>query len=161
MMNVIYSDQPMKIVQRPALFLAGPTPRLSKPCPSWRPDALEWLKCVDCTVLVPEYSSFRPMRSYDAQVEWEWEGLHSCDVIVFWVPRELETMPAFTTNVEFGYYIDKKPSVYGRPNNAPKTTYLDWLYDRVTGKKPYSTLADTLSAALELCRSGTPSCGKG
>lgn len=154
--KVIYSDQPMEITTRHSIFLAGPTPRLSHPVPSWRPDALELLKGFDGTVLIPEYSSFHPMRSYDAQVEWEWAGLHAATVIVFWVPREMKTMPAFTTNVEFGYYIDKKVSVYGRPDGTPKVDYLDWLYGKVTGKKPYNTLADTLSAAQELCRSGRP-----
>jgi hypothetical protein len=151
-MKVIYSNQPMEIVQRPALFLAGPTPRLKHPVPSWRPEALTLLKDFPGTVCVPEYTDFKPLRLYQEQVEWEWAALHACDVIVFWVPRELVTMPAFTTNVEFGFYIGKKQTVYGRPPEAPKTEYLDWLYGKVTGKKPHSTLADTLSAAVELCR---------
>ena len=161
-MKIIHSDQQIPDDIKPAIFLAGPTPRLSKPCPSWRPEALAILeKEFAGTVLIPEYSTYRPMRSYDEQVEWEWKGLNACDVVVFWVPRCLETMPAFTTNVEFGYYIDKKTSVYGRPDGSAKNTYLDWLYGKVTAKKPYDTLADTLSAAIELCRSGMPSCGNG
>jgi len=159
-MKIIHSDQEIPDDIKPSIFLAGPTPRLSKPCPSWRPDALAFLeKEFAGTVLIPEYSTYRPMRSYDEQVEWEWKGLNSCDVVVFWVPRCLETMPAFTTNVEFGYYIDKKKSVYGRPEGSPKNTYLDWLYGKVTGKKPCKTLADTLSAAIALCGSGEPPCG--
>lgn len=153
-MKTIYRDETPPANLGKSIFLAGPTPRLSHPCPSWRPDALKFLEDAkfEGTVCVPEYSAFRPMRSYDEQVEWEWHCLHACTVIVFWVPRCLETLPAFTTNVEFGYYIDKHLSVYGRPDGSPKNTYLDWLYGKVTGKTPYNTMADTLSAAIELCR---------
>lgn len=56
--KVIYSDQPMVIESRHSIFLAGPTPRLSHPTESWRPEALELLKGFDGTVLVPEYSGF-------------------------------------------------------------------------------------------------------
>jgi len=153
-MNIIYSDQSIPDNLGPSVFLAGPTPRLEKPVPSWRPDAVKLFLDAgfNGTILIPEYSEFHPLRSYDDQVEWEWKGLHGCDVIMFWVPRDLETMPAFTTNVEFGFYIDKKVSVYGRPEGSKKNTYLDWLYNKVLGKKPYTTLADTVSASVKLCR---------
>lgn len=151
-MTEIYSDQlvPDDFV-KPAIFLAGPTPRLKNPVPSWRPDALKILRDVgfEGTVFIPEYSTFKPMRSYTEQVEWEWAALHSSATVVFWVPRDLETMPAFTTNVEFGYYLGKQRVVYGRPDNSPKNTYLDWLYNKVTGKIPYNSLQATMEAAVE------------
>ena len=116
-MKIIHSDESIPDDLGPSIFLAGPTPRLSKPVPSWRPDAVKLLldSGFDGSVLIPEYSSYSPMRDYNEQVEWEWNGLHSSDVILFWVPRDLATLPAFTTNVEFGFYIDKNITVYGRP----------------------------------------------
>ncbi len=150
-MEIIHSNYAVpKEIKQPAIFLAGPTARLEKPVPSWRLDAVKELeqRQFDGTVFIPEYDTFHPMRSYTAQVEWEWEALHSSNVIVFWVPRDLETLPAFTTNVEFGFYLGKKEIVYGRPNNSPKNQYLDWLFTKVVGGKPHETLENTISAAL-------------
>ena len=57
-------------------------------------------------------------------------------------------MPAFTTNVEFGRYIGSGRVVYGRPDNAEKCRYLDWLYQDVTGNKYHNTLKGTLEEAI-------------
>lgn len=68
--------------------------------------------------------------NYDSQVAWEWEALSISTVILFWVPRELKTMPAFTTNVEFGFYVSSGKVVFGAPIDAPKTGYLTALANR-------------------------------
>ena len=145
-MNTIYATEPVILVGR-SIFLAGPTPR-SQEVPSWRPQALDLLEKMNFggTVLVPER---RGDRNYDfrSQVEWEWEGLEGCDKIVFWVPRELKTMPAFTTNVEFGSYVRSGRALYGRPDGCPKNDYLDWLYEKVTKEKPYNDLHQLLLRA--------------
>ena len=39
---------------------------------------------------------------------WDREGLIKASVIFFWIPRGLPDMPAFTTNVEFGYWLHSK-----------------------------------------------------
>ena len=36
---------------------------------------------------------------------WERIALTDATVILFWVPRKLPDMAAFTTNVEFGYWL--------------------------------------------------------
>jgi len=152
-MKLIHSDHPVPTtIEHPSLFLAGPTPRQDRPIESWRPNALTVLESLkfNGTVFMPEYTDFKSAMEYAAQVEWEWAALHAVNVIVFWVPRDLHFFPAFTTNVEFGYYIDKKSIVYGRPAAAPNNTYLDWLYEKVTGKKPCHSLEDTLTTAIEL-----------
>ena len=82
-------------------------------------------------------------------MEWEYEGLERCSVIAFWVPRVLDTLPGFTTNVEFGRYVGSGRCVYGRPDHAHKTRYLDWLYAKLTGRDPQTDLENTLRAALE------------
>jgi hypothetical protein len=151
-MKTIFSDQAVPDHFGQSLFLAGPTPRSHRPCPSWRPLALSLLQDLGFqgTVCIPEPTEFGSLDSYDAQVEWEWRCLHGCSVIAFWVPRELELLPGFTTNVEFGFYIDKKPVVYGRPEGSPKCHYLDWLYSKVTRKMPFNTLREVLESAIEL-----------
>ena len=148
-MNVVYSDE-VPAIGHPSIFLAGPTPRRPE-VPSWRPEALDLLRGLGFagTVLVPERRDWAARFSYLDQVEWEYAGLENCSVIAFWVPRDVQQLPGFTTNVEFGRYVGSGRCVYGRPDNAPHTRYLDWLYRKLTGREPQSTLQGTLSAALE------------
>lgn len=147
-MKVLYSDQ-MVFDGNDGIFLAGPTPRRSD-VPSWRPKAIELLESFkfDGTVLVPEWQSGMSRVNFDDQVEWEFAGLSLAKVIVFWVPRNMEAMPALTTNVEFGYWTAKSPEriVYGRPSDAPSTRYLDWL---ISKQNKDVVIHDNLSDLLE------------
>jgi hypothetical protein len=154
-MNVVFSDQPLD-TRPPSLFLAGPTPR-SPEVPSWRPEALDLLRGCGFggTVLVPERRDWSVKFDYLDQVEWEFAGLERCQVIVFWVPRRLPDLMGFTTNVEFGRYIESSRCVYGRPDGAAHTRYLDWLYAKVTGRQPATTLSATLVAAVVAAGRGT------
>jgi hypothetical protein len=144
-MNVVYALQPL----RQSIFLAGPTPRSSE-VESWRPDALTRLGKLGFVgdVYVPEGQDWVAGGSYDAQVLWEWEALKQASVIVFWVPREITTMPAFTTNVEFGDWVKSGKVILGAPNDAPKMNYLIMLAKKY-GVPCFDTLDDTLAAAVE------------
>lgn len=147
-MQLIYACEPIPDpLERASLFLVGPTPR-SPAVPSWRPAALECLESLGFTgtVLIPEPRSERWVMEEFEQVEWERNGLERCGVIAAWVCRNLETLPGFTTNVEFGRYVTSGRFFYGRPPGAAKTRYLDWHYRRDTGREP----VDSLSALLEL-----------
>lgn len=117
---------------------------------SWRPHALELLEKLkfEGTVLIPECRNHIRNHDYIDQVEWEWKGLENCSAIVFWVPRELETMPAFTTNVEFGSYVRSGRAYYGRPDGSPKNDYLDWLYTKATNRKPHNNLHSLLTEVV-------------
>lgn len=135
-MKVIYSDQPAEIEPfRHSIFLAGPTPR-SLSVESWRPKALEILKQLDYQgqVFVPEPSKVQENFDYIKQVEWENFGTENCKKVVFWIPRYLPDMPAFTTNVEFGRYVSSGRCLYGRPDDSEKNRYLDWLYNKLHPK---------------------------
>ena len=57
-------------------------------------------------------------------------------------------MPAFTTNVEFGYYIHTGKILYGRPDNSKKNKYLDWLYELDTNMKPINNLEELLKESI-------------
>lgn len=129
-MVINYSDQPVKKTGK-SVFLAGPTPR-SKDIPSWRPKACEYLQeqGFDGIIYVPELSSGEAKFCYDNQIAWEWTALENASIIAFWIPRNRITMPAFTTNVEFGYYVRDSRVVYGRPDSAELNSYLDRLYKR-------------------------------
>lgn len=102
------------------------------------------------TVFVPEYSSSIRFDSYIDQVEWERNVYTNCTVILFWVPRHFPNMPGLTTNVEFGYWINSGKCIYGRPDNAERTRYLDWLYNFEYKKEPYNNLKDLLNNSILL-----------
>lgn len=140
-------------VPQPSVFLAGPTPRLPFQL-SWRPEALKFFEDFNGAVYVPERSDWQSNFEYYEQTEWEWKHLHGCTAILFWIPRKIPDFPAFTTNVEFGFYIDKKPCVYGRPKDAEKTRYLDWLFEKVTSRKPFDTLEESVKQTIELALRG-------
>jgi len=138
-MKIAYSDKPL-VVEKNSIFLAGPTPRTAD-VKSWRPKAIKFLEKLKYQgqVIVPERESWKG-TDYIDQVEWENTGLNKCAVIVFWVPRDLKTMLALTTNIEFGRFCQDPRVLYGRPVNAPKNRYLDWLYKKFLDREPYGNL---------------------
>lgn len=140
-------------IQSFSIFLAGPTPR-SKDVKSWRPDFIERLKQknIDCTVLVPETVDWDWCGDFEKQCEWEYDHLHKADCIVFWVPRDLETLPGFTTNVEFGYWVSKDGGckvLYGRPEGTVNIKYLDWMYEKETGREPVNRVNLLINSIIE------------
>jgi hypothetical protein len=150
-MIVNYSDQEI-IKGKKSIFLAGPTPRNNNN-ESWRKYAIEKLEYLgfDGIVYVPEYSSMKPKKDYVDQAMWERNALTEATVIMFWIPRELPDMAGFTTNVEFGYWLHTKKVIYGRPDNAKKIKYLDWLYKLDYNKDALNNLSKLLSESIELC----------
>jgi hypothetical protein len=135
-----------------SLFLAGPTPRC-KQVKSWRPDFIKTLKKrkVQCSVFIPELKKGGWLGNYEQQTDWEYCHLHDASAVVFWVPRNINSLPGFTTNVEFGYWVKSGRCFYGRPDGAEKTRYLDWLYDKEGHGRPASSmeeLAETVTKWL-------------
>jgi len=98
---------------------------------------------------VPEDSSGSPKFDYDDQVTWEWEGLMTSTVVLFWIPREMQSMPAFTTNVEYGMSIWGRNMAIGWPEDAPKNRYLERLATRFH-LTPVHTLEEVVRDALIL-----------
>lgn len=149
-MEINFSDSPVKHCTN-SIFLAGPTPR-SKDITTWRIEACQILEKLgfDGVVYVPECSGWEPKNDYLTQVEWERQALTEAAVIVFWIPRNMKTMPGLTTNVEFGTYISKR-IVYGRPDDSEKNRYLDWFYESKLKRKPLNDLEITLQTAINNC----------
>lgn len=148
-MQINYSDEEV-VKGEKSIFLAGPTPRGEKDI-SWRKEAVKILEDLGFSgiVYVPEYSTWKPKEDYVDQAMWERNALTAATVIVFWIPRDLETMPGYTTNVEFGYWLPSKKVIYGRPDKTPKTKYLDWLYELDYGVKAKNDLHSLLEEAVE------------
>lgn len=151
-MTINYSDE--KVIKDPSrktIFLAGPTKRNSEFLYSWRNEACDILRKMgfDGIVYVPEKASGGAFDYLD-QVNWEREALMTADIILFYVPRKLPDMPGFTTNVEYGMYLAKRPDnvEFCSPEDAEKNRYLEWLY---LEEKPDGIIYRTLVAALSAC----------
>lgn len=154
-MNIVYSLENVPV--RPnGIFLAGPTLRNNYFNEyRWRAEACLLLLAYDFKgdVYVPEYSDGKIWNEnkYDEQCSWEHEAMAVADTILFWVPRDLKTLPGFTTNVEFGYWMNSsKRCLYGRPDGAPNTGYLDWLYRAEQRGNPFDNLESLIQKAVVL-----------
>lgn len=159
-MHVYYVNTPKETIKAawaaktPSIFLAGPTPRTDD-TPSWRPAAVALLEEYGFkgSVFIPEDRGAERYADYDGQINWEWNGLDAARVIVFWIPRNLATMPAFTTNVEFGLYAKSGKCVLGYPLDTPKNRYLHAVAEKY-GMPIAHTLEETINHALRLMGAG-------
>ena len=138
-----------------SIYLAGPTHRIGKKESekrlSWRDDALEMLESKNFagTVYIPEYRDNQPEEwTYSRQIDWELNAMAKSKVILFWIPRDLEKLPAFTTNIEFGEWMKSGKIVIGAPSDAPKNEYLMERCSRLEVKW-YTTLQDCVSTAIQ------------
>jgi nucleoside 2-deoxyribosyltransferase-like protein len=140
----------------PSVFLAGPTPRHPE-VPSWRPAAVEalaaqWAGHEPLTVFTPESRDGIRAADYDDQFGWETQARATASAILFWIPRDLRTMPGFTTNVEFGLDVATGRAVLGCPPDCPnpeRNRYLIRVAHR-HGVPVRETLSATVAAALAI-----------
>jgi 8-oxo-dGTP pyrophosphatase MutT (NUDIX family) len=154
-MQVVYANEAAPQTLTQSVFLAGPTPR-SDDVESWRPQALRLLEQAgfDGLVFVPEDRSGTWAHDYTDQVNWEEMGLHMADAIIFWVPRDMKTLPALTTNVEWGAWCDSGKVVLGTPPQASKVRYLNH-YAGAFSVPHHDNLPDTVRAALQQITPGS------
>ena len=161
-MTINFSDE--KVIHTTnSIFLAGPTSRIHSYEQSWRKNAINILQELEFhgVVYIPEYGHGKFDQSkVEEQALWEREALESAGCVVFWVPRDVKgKMPAFTTNVEFGTYMQRKPYnvSFGYPEDADKMWYLDWLYHyELSNGKVFHSLKETLQNAIELTKHPNP-----
>ena len=159
-MTVCYYENDAPDPLKKSLFLAGPTPRTPE-VQSWRPEALDILESLgyDGTVFIPEFNGPAMVNtSYEDMVEWEDKALHMADQIVFWIPRDMKTLPGLTTNIEAGRWEGSGKIVLGHPDKAPHMSYLD-TYAQKEGTPVFNNLEDTLREALKRLGDGAPRTG--
>lgn len=157
-MKLVYAPEKIDVVDWNSVFLAGPTPR-DQSVPSWRPEAIQLFSDMNFngSLYLPEPRNGEFSHAYEDQADWEHLGIANAGVVLFWVPRDIAGgMPAFTTNVEFGWvvrmaYEEGTPQriFYGRPENADKCKYLDWLYQKYMDKQPYDDLASMIKCVVD------------
>ena len=153
-LTLVYARDPLP--EGNSVFLADPTPR-SDDVPSWRSHAVrepavQWRGPRPLAVLIPEPPSGQRWPYFDDQAEWETVAREAATVILFWIPRDLRTLPGYTTNVEFGLDVTTGRAVLGCPPDCPdpdKNRYLIWLAHR-HGVAVTGTLPATVTAALDL-----------
>ena len=143
-MKVIYAGEEIPNTIIKSIMLCGPTSRDNN-VESWRKDALQLLEDMSYsgTVFVPEPRDGKKYPEYDNQINWEDKCLNVADCIAFWIPRDLETLPAFTTNVEFGMWCESGKIVFGAPKDAPKNNYLKHYCEKYK-----ISIDDSLTATL-------------
>ena len=163
-MQIVYAQEkyPHELTLSKSIFLAGPTPR-DESTKSWRPEAIKYLEDIgyDGTVYIPEARDASYYNDYTEQISWEHACLDACDMIVFWIPRDMTMnsntnepkMAALTTNIEFGLYSKSGKIAIGSPEDAPHCTYLQSVCE--DEQIPYhSTLKDTLQYAVDVIADG-------
>lgn len=162
MITEVYAYEEAPSSYSASIFLVGPTPR-EDDVQSWRPYALKAITSfcknqdIDLVIFVPETRD-RVYR-YLEQVEWEKRYLEMADVILAWVPRDMNTtMKGLTTNVEFGRYVESGKLFYGRPDNADDIRYLDWIYTDLTGRKANNTLSALTQEVLTYLQTKLAQC---
>ncbi len=153
-MTVVYVGQEFPTSFRKAIMLVGPTPRRADVL-SWRPEALRILESLgyDGVVFVPECEDGTWRHNYDDQIETEERMLNMADCIVCWVPRDMATMPALTTNDEFGHWKNSGKVVFGAPQGAPSVRYQQYYAQKLCIPL-HETLEATLQTAVERLGAG-------
>jgi hypothetical protein len=147
---VYWQEKFPELCQR-SIFLAGPTAGEGKF--SWRTDAIEMFRQLgfDGHLFVPEPNGFDwpTPEQHDAIVDWEVDGLNRADCILFWVPRNMETMPGLTTNIEYGEWFKSGKVVLGSPGDAPKMDYMKYRGFQHGVDPQWSSLEQTVSWAIK------------
>lgn len=121
-----------------AVFLAGPCPREDYE-DDWRNEAIDILNKIGFTGDIinptnPEYDN-----DLKKQTLWEYKGLHLASHILFWIPRD-KNHPAFTTNIEFGEWMNQPNVVVGFPPESERNEYI---------KERLAMISKTVSTSLQ------------
>lgn len=141
---------------RNSIFLAGPCPR-DNFADDWRFEAFEILKELgfNGTVITPTNENYQTyLQNHDKdetllkQTKWEYETMHKCSALVFWIPRSKEH-PARTTNIEFGEWHDKDGVYIGWPAEAIHNEYLQKRAFDIARKPIYFDLRTMLAEVVE------------
>lgn len=156
-MKTFHYEDELKEKKKSRIFLAGPTVRGPEQADlvSWRKEALELFHSAnfDGELVIPEFRMPRWEMNLTTHyiLTWEYHGLCSSDVIMFWIPRT-ERLIGLTTNHELGFWCARKPSkvVYGRPDDAVAIRYTDFMWKVVNDEAIiHRILPSTINAAIE------------
>lgn len=149
-MRTVIPGQHLTSYHPHSIFLAGPTSR-KNPSTAWRVEALHLLQSLNFEGDVFSPEPLIPSGNKDEQIQWEFDHLNRATCILFWVPRSLDgddPLPAFTTNVEFGWWMQSGKTVLGTPPGARNVGYLHWHAKRL-GIPTSTTIEDAVQLAIK------------
>ena len=149
-MDLVYSGDKYKNLKK-SIFLAGPTPR-DKNVSSWRNKAIEIFKKYnfDGTLIIPERLGkpyYEKENNYE-EIKWDLKALEEAKVVMMWIPRNPD-MLGLSSNVEFGYLLNKGNIVYGRPEKAFRCELLDYLYKEKLNRDYSKSLEELVKEAID------------
>ncbi|MBP6942741.1 MAG: nucleoside 2-deoxyribosyltransferase domain-containing protein [Candidatus Buchananbacteria bacterium] len=152
-MRVLYVGDHSADPKEKSIFLAGPSPREAGDL-HWRPEAIAILERLKFKgqVFVPLTVRGGWHKDGSVQIEWELAHLKAATVIGFWIPRKVMSMPAFTTNVEFGMYVESGKIVLGFPPGAERMEYLRYVA-RMNDVPICSKLKETMTVCVAMANS--------
>ncbi len=158
-MNVVYALESLNEIKFPSFFAAGGTPR-SANVKSWRPSFIKILEDFNFkgTVLIPETKDGVWKHNYDSQIDWEQEAMEKANLITFWMPRDLKTLPCLTSNIEIGLYLKSGKILYGRPIESVKNSYIDYSYKKFCNKTPDNNMYDLAKNAIKFLEDRITAC---
>ena len=152
-MNIIYNlEEPFDRTKN-TIFLAGGTSRIDI-TNSWRKEAIDILieQGFEGNVIVPEpRNGFFDSTTFDkiVQIKWERKCLAIANIILFWIPRDLNSLPCLTTNIEFGEWFKSNKCVLGIPNTAERMDYIKFLWQEYySSEKLFDNLAEQIEYIL-------------
>jgi nucleoside 2-deoxyribosyltransferase len=149
-MEIVYWLEKFPELCQRSIFLAGPTAGKGKP--SWRTETIELLRQhgFDGHIFIPEPRgvNWPTEDQHDTIVDWEVDGLNRADCILFWVPRDLKTLPGLTTNIEYGEWFKSGKVVLGSPDDAVKMAYMRYR-GSLYGVPQSNSLEQTVALAIQ------------
>ena len=149
MLEIVYAHETWDKHQS-CIFLAGPSPRGIEHY-NWRPQAIEILKRLEFNgaVFIPLPRDGNWLNDAEGQIAWELKYLNRASSIAFWIPRDKDNLPGFTTNVEFGMFLKSRKIVLGYPPEAVKMGYLHTVAE-MESVPITTTLEETLREAIKM-----------
>lgn len=156
--EVVYVGQEPPESWDASVYLCGPTP--TDPAePSWRPAALAALRAAwdgpgRLAVFLPEPAADGSYPAYADQIAWEEESMRRSDVVLFWIPRDMNRLPGLVSNIKWGVWYDSGRAVLGAPPEAERMAYL-LHFAEAFGVPVERTLAGAAGAALHAVGRGS------
>lgn len=146
--RLVYALEDVPFEYTHSIFLAGPTPRDNSI--SWREKAVELLNKYnyDGVVFIPEQRDGFRQKEYYNQIDWELKMMDKADIIMFWIPRNIDfNMLGLTTNIEYGRWENSGKIVIGFPKDSDNNTYIEKSFGKLNNEI-YYTLEDTIKATI-------------
>jgi len=134
--------------KKSSVFLAGPTHRKDvEEKYKWRNEAIKIFSGFhyEGNLFIPEPFA----GDYKYQIAWEEKHLEMATVIMFWIPRDMEELPALTTNIEFGEWMKSGKVVLGYPKDAVHMNYLRYKAEKY-GIPISHSIIDTIAKVIDL-----------